>query len=328
LTTGPFSAELDTTSPATLRASLLRRGNVHEWLRMGGMSLEDEAAVSSFGLALSRVQLEASKQRAGLEICVLDWSQVECPTAEALAFLPVLIGRFHSLGITTYVCAPSKSGVSARLVAPDEHPSTSLSWVDSSWGTGSDPGECKIFPFDFATWQSAHAMVNHIEAVASVRRADVDHVNTLVALVIESVQNVRSHSAASAAAGSVVVLGRRRPPRLQVGIADNGIGIARALLSKGAKQSLAYFSDATVTDATLEAALSGRTEEGVAAEMGGGFSRLVREFVARTNGAVAIRSGSAFVTRGVPRMQTKRGKAHLTAGFGTQIRFELPLKAT
>lgn len=136
---------------------------------------------------------------------------------------------------------------------------------------------------------------------------------------VELIHNIQSHSGARFGAAAALLLPRRRPQVLQVGVADDGIGIAGSILSQPLHDWMSWSPDASVAEVVLDRALSGRESQ-----TGGGMARHIRRLVDEANCRIDIRTGAShlFLTSDEPRAFTK---TYLNAGLGTQVRLQAKL---
>ncbi|MEO6197267.1 MAG: hypothetical protein ABIP58_04075 [Dehalococcoidia bacterium] len=256
---------------------------------------------------------------------ILDWTRTDVLAAEALAYFTVVARRMMAIGIQTIICMPSTKtgyvaieGIVRDLVnagARAVQPATQFS------DTASLLASAASFQLDDSGQQSDFIEVCGEGIAKSGAEPSVREIAE--ALLREALQNARTHSEATMAAGAGLSFRRRRPRLVQVGIADDGIGVARSVLARGAHTDLREFADATIALAVVNGTLSGRN----AGHGGGGFSLVLREALESFSARVTIRTGSALL-----RMEgadpTRWRIRHLTRGFGTQIRFEFPVLAS
>jgi hypothetical protein len=145
----------------------------------------------------------------------------------------------------------------------------------------------------------------------------------IVGTANEFLHNVLSHGEAQNAAAVVIVFTRRRPRILQVGIADDGIGIPTSLVTQRRHDWVSEFSDALATRAVLRGALSGRPEDALGALTGGGVARIVQRLSHELHARVIMRSGAALVRVGASTGNVEINR--LSYGHGTQVRIEVPI---
>jgi hypothetical protein len=141
----------------------------------------------------------------------------------------------------------------------------------------------------------------------------------IMSTTVELIHNIQSHSGARFASVAALLLPRRRPRVLQVGVADDGIGIPGAILSQPLHQWMSWFPDASVAEVVLDHALSGRE-----AQTGGGMAHHVRRLVSETQCRVDIRTGASHLFLTSDRPSTFK-KTYLNAGLGTQVRLDVRL---
>jgi len=251
---------------------------------------------------------------------IFDWSPVETTTAEGLAYFLVLTHRLHRQGHVITVCEPSCADLREAVQSLGLSNSIpAIRWV-------SDPpidgrrlraiGRPGLFGGSRKSG-NAGAFLDELERELATMKMSQPPLEILVAFSMEVIQNIRSHAGASVGSAFAVLEQHRRPPRIQLGFADDGAGIASHVLQQMRHENLAAFTDMTVVTAVLSRALSGRDSDS-----GGGFSRLCHILTEDHNGSVWVRSGAALLQ--LQPGTSPRG-ARLAAGSGTQIRVTLPL---
>jgi hypothetical protein len=165
------------------------------------------------------------------------------------------------------------------------------------------------------------------ELSASLRRLETPR-RTLLAVMgttQELLHNVLSHASARHASAVALLHVRKRPRVLQVGIADDGVGIAGAVLHQERHRWLEWFHDTSVTEAVLQQALTGRPSAPEAGN-GGGMARIIRRLLSESASTVMLRSGAALIL--LRSTTPDRCERHtLTYGAGTQVRLEIRLGA-
>ena len=321
---------LDATCTPALRESV--RGCLRDqhvvWLRLDGLSLDSALAHGALCRSLQRCGIGSEPGVLQPVAVVLDWSVTPECGAEGAAYFRVLIEQLAALGIALIACAPSDAGLGAMfdgcgLMA--EGPK--VLWVPCARAGRTScealgglvcfsrdrAGELPRFLDDLA------GAVERLGCARPLRQA-------VMGAASELLGNVRSHAGATTAAAVATLLPRRRPRRLQLGVADDGVGIPASLLLQAAHQDLQIFSDGTVTQAVLGYHLSGRQASSTQLAGGGGLSRLFRRLLDQNAGSrVLLRSGSAFFELLDPDPRSW-SMHHLTAGSGTQVRLELKLR--
>ena len=135
----------------------------------------------------------------------------------------------------------------------------------------------------------------------------------LDSLIHELLQNVISHSSSRhAAIGARAVAPRGKT--IEIGLADDGVGIAAHVVAQSSHSWLSWLSDASVTETTLANQLSGRDPH----SGGGCLGEVMRAFLRQADADVTIRSGTAHVKFANAR-DFSVTKHNLTFGMGTQI---------
>jgi hypothetical protein len=334
----------DFASRSLLHSSLrpdLRSGSAI-WIRLDGLSLSNATAHGALCQTLTRVGFGAERGSVRPDTAVLDWSRVASCSAEGFAFFAVLAKKLASQNIHVIVCEPESVAIARFL---DESGIKRLcdgvQWVPSlSSGrlTLQSIARAALFsPTDTGM------LPDFLDDLSSfVKEADLGHSAALLVMAAaqDTIQNVLSHSSATAGATAATLLPQKRPMRLQLGIADDGVGIASSILSQQTHSWLAGFTDSSVTETVLHRKLTGRSRhakhfgESVtpdpmlseAAETpgvsGGGMARLIRRLLDHDGVTIMIRSGTALLTMrsGLPDDYQRRD---LTFGAGTQLLLEI-----
>ncbi|MBB4635974.1 hypothetical protein [Longimicrobium terrae] len=263
----------------------------------------------------------------GPKVLILDWSGVSNCSAEGLALFGVVTRRLAEHAVRIIIIEPeftdTRSAVNGSRILDG---CGGLEWVPSTASKRSILHCCaQAAAFSGSANESVDnfcdGLSDTLKAHAAPRRATLAMMGT----AIELLHNVLSHAGSSHAAAAAFVLPRRRPAVLQVGIADDGIGIPAAVLRHPRHAWLTWFSDAGVTRAVIREQLSGRkTTEGETDSGGGGMARVIKKLLEETSSEVTLRSGSALIR--LSSTDPESYKVHrLTYGAGTQVRIELRL---
>jgi signal transduction histidine kinase len=295
------------------------------WAYLGGLSLEQpnnhsllQGLFRRMGLGIGGMAFTGPPSRV-----VLDWSRVERMSAEGFAQFAVMVGTLLDGGCQVTILSPAWSDLQQALAELGlcSWPPT-VSWV-----------ECDVVPTSriqalvpAAIFGGPLGRGNIGEFLDGLSRelrrlnASKQPAELLEAAAIELTQN--SHAYATGARVVVVALmeHRRRPRRIQIGLADAGPGISNHLLQRLEHERLAPFTDFTVVETVLAHALTGRV-----GGHGGGFSRLAERITKQHEGSVWVRSGEGLVRFGEGGGGRMSG-VRLGAGFGTQVRVTLPIQ--
>jgi hypothetical protein len=146
-----------------------------------------------------------------------------------------------------------------------------------------------------------------------------EQAEVLEAVAVELTQNSLAHARGVWATVVALIEYRRRPPRIQIGLADAGPGVPNHLLQQFEHQRLTPFTDFTVLETVVTQALTGRSDA-----RGGGFSRLAKRIVKDFGGVVLVRSGAGLVQIG-GRIDGRPTGVRLGNGYGTQVRVTVPV---
>lgn len=324
-----LGTEIDLSSPLRLRQTLQPRldDGAAAWVRLAGLSLDDLKAHRGFCQAMTRCGIAAELGIPLPSIVVLDWSVVAQCGAEGLAYFRVLVEQFVRLGILVVVCEPSDAGL--RRVFANAGMLAGLSSLarvpNPSSGIATCEALCQMTVFSTATHASLATFLDQLgsslERLGSSRRRR----QAIMGVAGELLQNILTHAGAMTGAAVATLLPRRRPKVVQVGVADDGIGIARSFLALGTDRDIQQFSDAMVTHVVLGRSLSGRGASNGERVAGGGLSRLFTRLLDEHPGTrVLLRSGEAFCALDAAHPASWK-RDRLMAGGGTQVRLEVRL---
>lgn len=315
----------DDLSPAALHHEMaedLRAGRVL-WVRADGLGAADPAVHRGLQSALRRTGVHGELGGVAPETVVLDWTHLAAVSADGLAFAAVLLQALRDRGIHVRCCPPHDPVVGAALAQSScgALRGEGIAWHAEPTGTVSrtDPRHVlgPLHLFAGARGFSLSTALDQIEG--ALNRAGWRSVPMLPELLMEIAQNIRSHANARHAALCVVVERRRRPPRLQVGVADDGIGIPNSILNDPRHGWLDSFSPARATETVVMRQLSGR-----GADQGGGvLGDLYETLLAESGATVTLRSGAGWVR--ISGADRESRHESLTYGLGTQVLVELPL---
>lgn len=316
---------VDLSSSTALRKSLndACKSGYAAWVRMDGLTLDDRSTHGAFCHTLTKFGLGADSGRQIARIAVLDWSHVEGCSAEGIAFFPVLVRRLVHEGVKVFACRPADRAIADVLeccgvlsacktvewVRCLEHKALHIESLAPAAIFDGDANET----VDVFCGELSGAL-KRLELTTAARKA-------VMGTTQELLHNVLSHAGASHAAAIGILLPRKRPKLIQIGVADDGMGIRDAVLRNGRHEWLQWFHDASVTEAVLNGALSGRAETPDGGR-GGGMARMIRRLLSENRSTVMLRSGAALITlrSSAPEQFVREA---LTYGPGTQVRVEL-----
>jgi hypothetical protein len=295
------------------------------WIALSGLGADDARAHSALHTSLRCVGFygETGEQRP--DLVVLDWSAVADCSADGFAMLPVLAFALRERGVATVICGPSDAGI-ARLI--DEMNLRAICGGDD-WVTnptlGSPGARALAEAAAFASTgdrPDLDRFLDQVGAALPTLGGRADEVDLVYALLAEAVQNVRSHSGARRAVVTALLRPRLRPPVLQFGLADDGVGVSANVLTQDRYAWLQQFTDASVTETVIHQQLSGRAN----GAGGGGFGAMLQEALRATASNVVLRTGAAHLA--FPGGDAARyRKTSLTYGVGTQLKIELRLRS-
>jgi hypothetical protein len=293
------------------------------WVHLPGLSLERPDTHSVFQRLLRRIGLGigGAPFSGPSSRVVLDWSHVETMSAEGFALFSVTVATLLEAGCEVIVCGPACSDLRQALadLAVGSW-SRTVSWVECDVVSmrrvralvpaaifGGQLGQGNIGDF-----------LDGLSRELNRLRTPTVQAELLEAVAVELTQNSRAHATGARVTVVALMEIRRRPRRIQIGLADAGPGIANHLLQRLEHEPLAPFTDFTVVETVLVHALTGR-----AGGHGGGFSRLAEKITKHHGGSVWVRSGEGLVRIGESRDGRSTG-VRLGAGFGTQVRVTVP----
>jgi len=315
----------DLQSASALRRSLeeeLQRGDA-QWIRMDGLGVDDPDAHRGLQSGVRRTGVHRYIVPTPPGVVVLDWKHLAAVSADGLAFAAVLLQALCALK-TRVICCPAQDPHVSETLAHTF--CAALRYKGVEWlPEFADRADAKnprvllgpVYCFGGARGVSVGKAID--EAESALELAGWARVPELNDLIVEIAQNIGTHADASHAALCVLIDQRRRPPRLQVGVADDGVGIPTAMLSDPRYTWLQSYSPARANETVIVRQLSGR-----GADRGGGvLGELYGTLIAEAGATVTLRSGEGWVRIGgndrTPRRQS------LTYGLGTQLLVELPL---
>lgn len=314
-------------SLATLRESFVpwSRTGKGMWLRLGGLATDDARVHGALCNALER--LFAAEAGAVPEALVLDWTGVSNCSAEGLALFGVVVRRLSEQAVRIIIVEPDFTDTQAAVAESRViEECGGLDWVPSAASKRSILRCCtRAAAFSGAANESVDDFLDGLSDALQAHAVPPPGIRALMGTAMELLHNVLSHAGASHAAAAAFVLPRRRPPVLQLGIADDGIGIPSAVLRHPRHEWLNWFSDAGITRAVIRDQLSGRGDTEHGPEIGGGgMARVIRRLLEETTSEVTLRSGSALIR--LTSDDPDHYDVHrLTYGAGTQVRVELRL---
>ena len=316
-------SSLDYSSASALEAQVTghKRSGSLEWIRAEAFSLDNEQWHSALCRVLSHFGLCGETSRVPPQVAVLDWSRTETCSAEGLAFFAVLIQRLTSIGVTVVACDAGLSDVSLVLETSGARAMTQTKRWISGKPEARNSVETLVPLAVSATGTTngigifCNSLNDSLVALGATKKCR----QAVVGTVIDLIQNVKSHSQAQYAAATALLLSRKRPKIIQIGIADDGLGIPNTVLSQPLHQWLAWFPDASLTEVVLDQGLSSRESQS-----GGGSAHLIRRLVSEVRSRVIIRTAGALISfdSEAPSKFTKR---NLSPGLGTQVRLEVSL---
>lgn len=291
------------------------------WIRLGGLSVVAIGSHRALFHSLLRFGLGTDPVANLPSRAVLEWSTVETCTADGLAFFSALEATLRSLGVDVIVCGPADGDVAAALETSGIRGACSGQWLVCPCNPPRRVevvGRAALFPGSEGGSTVAEFALGLHRALAAMPVGPVS-AGRLVAATVDLLQNVLSHSGATHACAIAQIYRRKRPPEIEIGIADNGQGIVTNVLGQVRHSRLHRYTDAGIASVVLTQGLSGRDEEAG----GGGLTGLIKGLVDECGATVVVRSEAALV-----RFAPGCGRAepvHLSYGWGTQTLIRMRL---
>jgi hypothetical protein len=288
-----------------------------QWVSLNGLSATEATHHQALLRILNQLGLGGDEPQARAGTVVLDWSTTRSCSADGLAFFAVVMRVLREAGFHVVLCEPSDGDIALALDQSGLRSACKgLTWIPSSGSTtrritavtsaalfGGALGGGNVQEF---SWKLDDALD---QIGLSQRRAGL-----LSAVTTDLVQNVLAHAGGVNASVVALLHTRRRPPVVEIGVADAGLGIAASLLSQERHAWLMPMTDAAVAEVVFGRALSGRSAEAG----GGGLSRLVRRLRDQCDATVLVRTGAALLDLSGP-TSVKCTPQRLNCGWGTQV---------
>lgn len=297
-----------------------------KWIALNGLSADSVRQHAALQTSLRCVGFFGETTDSPPDLIVLDWSTASDCSADGFAMLPVLVGAMRGRGVSALICAPVDGDMASLCEALNLRALCEAGqWIAD--GTYAMSQGCARALVPVSTFGSITNRVDidrfltQFEAVLPTLPGRRDDIELAVAVLVESLQNVRSHARAERAAVTALLRPRRRPPSLEFGLADDGAGVSANILAQERYAWLAEFTDASVTETVLDRQLSGRSN----GAGGGGFGAMLKELLKQTQATVILRTGTAHLTFSSAE-PTRYRRTNLTYGLGTQLKIELRLR--
>jgi len=293
------------------------------WISTLGIGISDAAKHIAFQGGLRATAVHESLGRATPSFVVMDWSQIAEVSADGLAYAAVLHHTLPERGVSV-ICAPPADASVRVLLAPSlAGPlyGEGVTWLPVS-GSASRSGDPMTLLCPLVAFLGSHGRLRAGELLGALESALEAHgwpaIDLISDLVMELAQNVLAHANARIAAICAVLHRRRRPPVLQIGLADGGIGIAASMMEHPRHAWLGLTSEASAVESVYVARMSRRGLE----EGGGVLSCILEDLLARYNSRVTVRSGGGHlaVSSAAPHRIVRTSAS---IGYGTQYLIEI-----
>ena len=292
------------------------RAREAKWIRLDGLSANTLASHDALQASLRAFGIHGDSGESRPEIAVLEWGSVFEGAADGLAFFPLLTRMLAAAGSKVFCCMPSAGSLTSLIIRAScaSVADPGVRWIPGALASSSSIDVVTgLLLLPRGKGDGISAALDSLETqMAKLGCQELAGVTT--GLVIELLQNIQTHSSCGHAALAAVVFKRNRPPTLQIGIADDGMGLAANLLSDVRHSWLGQFSDASIAEATLGHGMSGRGAQSTGGSLGG----LMRTFLTETSSEVTLRTGAAHVVMSSAD-PTRYKKRNLTYGVGTQL---------
>lgn len=240
-----------------------KRSGSLEWIRAEGFSLDREQWHSALCRALSHFGLCGESRRVRPQVAVLDWSRTETCCAEGLALCAVLLHRLSSMGVTILACEAGLLDVGLVLESSGFR---AMPQVDRWIPTPCAPhkGVETLVPLGISVEGGADGIRRFcvlLDERLAILGATKNCRKAVFGTVMDLIQNVKSHSQAECSAATALLLPTKRPKVIQIGIADDGLGIPNTVLSQPLHHWLSWFPDASLAEVVLDQGLSRRESQ-------------------------------------------------------------------
>jgi len=321
-------ASLDLGSSQSLYESTarMRRTGEVRWICLSGLCV-DSKNHSAFCRAVCELSSLTDAASTSPQLIVLDWGRVEVCSAEGIAFFLILVRWLLEQRMSFVVCSPTHFGVSTALDRGGARTccGDAVCWIRSeSRGVAAveEIAQCVVL----ARGEDQVVSTFLDELSASLTRLQLPKATRqlVMGLTHEVFQNVRSYAEANFVAAAAYYFQRRHC--LQIGIADDGVGIADTILRQDRHAELDWFSDARIVSLVLRRGLSGRAVAADGTVSGGGMSQLIPVVLNGVRSAIMLRSGRALLGL---RSDSPKYPAPQRFNFarGTQFRLEISTRA-
>jgi len=315
-------AESATQLRARIRAA--RGSFAAVFIRLDGLAVEPATTHSAMLQYLRRAGI--GEELAGLPptVVALDWSCVDRCPAEGLALFGVLVRTLQLRGCSVIVCGPMSRDLAAVVAESGlQQHSEPARWIggDPTGARRSTSIAAAVLFRSPASGTAVTPFLMAVEAVMLRHSAGTHAIDLTASLLMELIQNVGTHAPGAWASLVGVLYCRRRPPVIEIGLADSGDGLPKTVLSGPRLRSLVPLCDVSLLEVFMANGVTSRP-----ADVGGGALRdVVLGFLdVVPTGVVLIRSGSALIRLDRALARSFR-PTQLTYGLGTQIRIEIPL---
>lgn len=319
---------------SAVRVGSLRRRT--QWVCATGLDASDTAAHQTFLASVGRCGFRTLDDEPVTEqkneLVILDWSRVTHVRADAAAVAALFARALHEQGKVLLGCASTIPHVADAIAATHAA-------ADVERWFGTEPAELTTsgnrkervdvvlpivrFSNDINGRIALAESLDTLQAALATRGLNDERLSRIMAVVNELTLNAIQHPLISDRVLVVLIDRRRRPPLLEIGLADDGPGIGATLVREARHAWVDLVSDRGATSATFGGNLSSRPLD----EGGGGMTRAVQDLVRETQATVTVRSGGGRMILSPGKTGALRSRSTgFTHGWGTQIRVDVPLR--
>jgi len=309
-------------SAAALRLELrhqLRTGAAR-WIQLGGLSAENPLHHRALCATLAAVGLNPARGIQPPKLVVLDWSTVAECAADGVALFCVVATSLSNQGTQLIVCMPARSDLA--LVISDAIAGGIGSEITTIpvERTKSERVQC-VTPSVWLADSSKSAIRDFCGGIsAGLQRLIVSERvrKAIMAFATELVLNSLQHAHATRVKSTALLYTRRRPKVVEIGLADNGVGITESLVTTPTFARLSHLHDSSVVEFMLDQAASARSIANTNGVSRGGLGEAIKGLASVVDASVTVRSGRALVSLGSDGRADYRHEA-FDYGLGTQV---------
>ncbi len=292
---------------------------------MQGLSLDDKSHVAALRA------LEGAGLRPGVSgldgiTVILDWGTAREYSADGVALFQVVVRVLVGAGATVFILPPATCDMREIVDSPEMRASCEGAiWVD---GACDDADRVlalgSVGSFSSSERGTSGAFCAGYELAMSRVAMPGDLRKLLNGIVWDVIQNVVCHAEASYAAILGLHFHRKRPGLLEIGVADDGRGMADALLDQPDHRWMDQFLDVSLLENLFRRNLSSRSGmSDSASPASGGLGALLGILFSKAPVTVLVRSNRVLIQ--LASDGSIRRSHTLSCGVGTQLRIAIRL---